>query len=91
MRLSVRGLAAAGGLLWGLVLLLVGLANLIWTGYGQEFLQLMASLYPGYKATAGVDQVVVGMLYAFVDGAAFGAVLAFLYNKLAGVGSGAAA
>jgi hypothetical protein len=30
----------------------VGVSNLIWPGYGQAFLQLAASMYPGYSAAA---------------------------------------
>ncbi len=40
----------------------------------------MASLYPGYTATASFGQVLVGTLYGVVDGAAAGAVFAWLYN-----------
>jgi len=38
MKFSVKGLALASGILWGLAMLGMGLANLIWSGYGQQFL-----------------------------------------------------
>jgi hypothetical protein len=86
MKLSVKGLALAGGILWGVLGILgVGLINLIRPGYGQAFLELAASIYPGYHATASFGQVIVGTLYGFVDGAAGGALLAWLYNCFAGV------
>jgi hypothetical protein len=44
--------ALAIGLFWGGAILLVGVSNLIWPGYGQAFLQLAASMYPGYSAAA---------------------------------------
>lgn len=49
MKFSVKGLAMASGILWGVAMLSMGLANLIWGSYGQQFLQVMASVYPGYR------------------------------------------
>jgi hypothetical protein len=84
MKLSVTGMAFALGLVWGILgMFLTGIANLVWPGYGQEFLTLMASLYPGYDATASVGEVIVGTLYGIVDGAIVGAVFAWLYNRFA--------
>jgi hypothetical protein len=40
---------------------------MIWPSYGQTFLQLCASVYPGYHpGTAG--SVVIGAIYALLDG-----------------------
>lgn len=83
MRLSVQALTYASAILWGLCLLLVGLANLFWPPYGAAFLELMSSVYPGYKAAASFGNVIVGTLYALVDGAIGGAVFAWLYNCFA--------
>jgi hypothetical protein len=88
MKLNVQAMAISLGLIWGvLAMFLVGVANLIWSGYGQDFLNLMAAIYPGYKATATFPQVIVGTLYGILDGAIAGAVLAWLYNRIAGMGS----
>ena len=84
MKLSVKGLALASGILWGIAILGMGLANLIWGSYGQQFLQLMASVYPGYHATRSIAEVIVGTLYGFVDGLIGGAVFAWLYNQFVG-------
>lgn len=85
MKLSVKGLAITLGLVWGVLgMLLVGLCNLIWPSYGVAFLEVMASLYPGYHATASFGQVIVGTLYGIVDGAFAGAVFAWVYNRFAG-------
>jgi len=84
MKLSVKGLTIAGGILWALGLLVVGILNLIWPGYGGEFLRLMASVYPGFKASGTVIDVIVGTLYALLDGAFCGFVFALLYNAFAG-------
>ena len=84
MKLSVKGMAIAAGIMWGmLAVFLTGCANLIWPSYGQEFLRLLASIYPGYNATASFGQVIVGTLYGVVDGTVCGAVFALLYNRLA--------
>jgi hypothetical protein len=81
MKFSVKGLALASGILWGAAILGMGLANLVWGSYGQQFLQLMASVYPGYHATRGIGEVIIGALYGFVDGLIGGAVFAWLYNQ----------
>ena len=84
MKLSVKGMAIAVGIMWGvLAVFLTGCVNLIWPSYGQEFLRLLASIYPGYQATASFGQVIVGTLYGLVDGAVGGAIFALLYNRLA--------
>jgi hypothetical protein len=67
-----------------LALLLVGAANLIWSGYGVVFLQLMASIYPGYHAAGSLGDLIVGILYALVDGAICGLVFAWVYNLFVG-------
>jgi hypothetical protein len=83
MKFSTKGLAMASGILWGMVMLVMGLANLIWASYGQQFLQIMSSVYPGYHATRSVAEVIVGTLYGFVDGLICGAVFTWLYNRFA--------
>jgi len=81
MRLNVKAAAFAAALMWGiLAMFLTGIANLIWPSYGQDFLRLMASVYPGYSATPSFLQVIVGALYGLVDGAIGGAIFAWLYN-----------
>jgi TRAP-type mannitol/chloroaromatic compound transport system permease large subunit len=83
MKLSTKGLAMASGILWGFAMLGTGLANLIWGSYGQQFLQTMASVYPGYHATRSIAEVIVGTLYGAVDGFIAGAVFVWLYNQFA--------
>ncbi len=86
MRLSVKALALTVGILWAAAMFLATLTHLIRPGYAQQFLQVMASIYPGYHAGRMFGDVAVGTLYAFVDGAVCGAVLAWLYNRFAGSG-----
>jgi TRAP-type mannitol/chloroaromatic compound transport system permease large subunit len=83
MKCNTKALSLASGILWGLAMLLMGLANLIWGSYGQQFLQTMSSVYPGYHASRSVAEVVVGTLYGAVDGLIAGAVFAWLYNQFA--------
>ncbi len=87
MKFSVKGLAMACGILWGVAMLGMGLANLTSGSYGQQFLQIMASVYPGYHATRSVAGVIVGTLYGAVDGFIDGAVFAWLYNQFAKSGA----
>jgi hypothetical protein len=83
MKVNVKALATVAALMWGiLAMLLMGVANLVWPSYGREFLQVMASVYPGYHATRSFVQVIVGTLYGLLDGAVCGAVFGWLYNRL---------
>jgi hypothetical protein len=83
MQLNIKAMTMAFGLIWGGCILVVGAANLIWPGYGQAFLQLCASIYPGYHPGTGIGSVVTGTIYALVDGGVGGAVVAWLYNLFA--------
>lgn len=84
MKLSIKGMSVTLAIIWGiLAMFLTGLANLIWPGYARAFLEVMASVYPGYHATASFGQVIVGTLYGLLDGAVAGAVFAWLYNRFA--------
>ncbi len=89
MELKVRSLAGACGVALGGSLLLVGLAA-TFNGvaddssfYGQNFMQMFASIYPGYGGVPTIGDSIKGGLYGFVDGAIVGAVIAWLYNRCA--------
>lgn len=84
MKLSIRAMALTAGLIWGGALLLVGIVNLMSPAYGRAFLELCASVYPGYRAEPTFTSVIVGTLYGVVDGGIAGAVFAWLYNLFAG-------
>ncbi len=86
MKLDVKAMALTIGLSWGAAMLLTGVAYVISEGYGELFLDVMASVYPGYDATSNFGDVIVGTLYGLLDGAAGGAVIAWLYNRFAGRG-----
>jgi len=82
MKLDPKALAYTGAALWGASFLLVGLVNLSASSYGTEFLDLMASLYPGYTADRTFESVLIGTGYALVDGAVGGWLFGWLYNRL---------
>lgn len=84
MKLSIRGLALAGGIVWGLACLLCAIANALWPPYAQDFLTMVASFYPGYDAQPVPAQIVLVGAYAFVDGLIAGALIAWLHNLLRG-------
>ncbi len=46
MKLDVKAMVLTIGLLWGAAMFLTGTANLVWDGYGEDFLDVMASVYP---------------------------------------------
>ena len=81
MKLNIRAAATTSGLLWGGAVLTVGVVNLIRPSYGGDFLEMVASIYPGYHHRRTAAGVAVGTGYALVDGAVGGAVCAWLYNR----------
>jgi len=83
MKFNITALAFTVGLIWGGAMLFVTLANMIWPGYGQTFLDVIASIYPGFRPGAGISAVIVGTIYGLVDGAIGGAIFGWLYNLLA--------
>ncbi len=84
MKLNLKALTAALAILWAGLVLVVGMANLISPGYGKAFLQVLASIYPGYADSGSFGDVIVGSLYALVDAAVVGFIFGWLYNLLAG-------
>lgn len=83
MRLHATAFSLTGGLIWGAAVFLVAAAHLILPNYGSAFLELTASIYPGYHPGSGIGSVIIGTLYGLVDGAIGGAAFAWLYNFLA--------
>jgi hypothetical protein len=88
MKLSIRGLAIATGLLWGGALLCVGLAHLASPSYASSFLEGISSIYPGFHGVRSLTDALVGTGYGLVDGAAGGFVFGWLYNHFAVVPTG---
>jgi hypothetical protein len=74
MKLSVKGLALASGILWGASIFLA-------RGYDGRLIAQLNHFYIGYSYS--VVGAFVGLVWGFVDGAVCGAIFAWLYNALA--------
>ena len=74
------GLAA--GILWGLAILIIGLASAV-TGYGGRFIDVVGSFYLGYVAT--IPGSIIGGIWGFFDALIAGAIFAWVYNYLSGI------
>lgn len=84
MRLSMIGAAVAAALLWGGVILFVGLIHLGLPGYGTSFLQMIASVYPWFHGGRSFGDVVIGAMDGLVDGAIAGFLFTWFYNAFTG-------
>lgn len=83
MRLSPSAMAATAGLLWGGAILSVSALNHAFPDYGDDFLDSMRSVYPGFRKTKGPNAMLVGAAYGALDGAVAGFLFAHLYNAIA--------
>lgn len=79
MRLSIKAITLSSAVLWGLVMLLVGLIHLADPTYGSEFLRMISSVYPGADTTRTMAHVLIGTVYGLVDGAIGGLLFGLLY------------
>jgi hypothetical protein len=81
MKLGVTRLGFTAGVIWGGIVFFVALANMFLTGYGEAFLKVIDSIYPGYHMGQwGFGGVIVATLYAALDGFIAGVIFAWLYN-----------
>lgn len=83
MKLDLKALALTCGIFWGALLLILSLGDMIWSGYGEEILEIAASIYPGYDGPAGVGPMIIVTLYGLVDGMIGGFIFGWLYNSFA--------
>ena len=85
MKLNVKAVAIALGLVWGvLVIFSISIVSLVWPGYGEDFLWLVASIYPGVEVGT-VSGLILGTLYGLADGAVVGVVYAWIYNRVVSI------
>lgn len=77
-KLSPVGFGLAFGVLWGVSILLMGLAATYYT-YGQNFVVSLGSLYPGYSPS--IQGSILGAIIGFLDAFVMGFIIAWLYNK----------
>jgi hypothetical protein len=72
-----RALGLAAGTLWGTVVLLLALLSR--TGWGEQWRVLLGDAYIGYDET--ITGSLIGAGWGFVDGAIAGVALGWLYNR----------
>ncbi len=84
MKLNPFALALTAGIVWAGAIFLTGIGNLMSAQYGVKFLEVMASLYPGFKASGTFLDVIWGTLYGLLDGFVCGYIFGWLYNILLG-------
>lgn len=84
MKLDLKALVLTAGILWGAAVFLAGLSNLIWNSYASAYLQFVASIYPGYDASGSFGDLIVGTIYALIDGGVAGLLFGLLYNLFLG-------
>lgn len=78
MKLNIKALGLATGILWGVsIFLLTGWFLLL--GHPGNLLSKLGGIYLGYSVTW--PGAFVGLIWGFLDGFIGGAVLAWLYNK----------
>ncbi|MFC1484601.1 bacteriophage holin [Candidatus Neomarinimicrobiota bacterium] len=80
MKLSIKALGLACGIIWGLAIFLLTYWFLL-RGFEGETLSRLGNLYLGYSVTwyGGF----IGLVWGFIDGFIGGTVLAWLYNRFA--------
>lgn len=75
--INPRNLGIAGGILWGLTLMVLTWVCLS-TAYGAVFLSIIADIFPGYSISFLGS--ILAAFYGFVFGFVFLYLLARLYN-----------
>ena len=76
--LDVRGFGLACGLLWSGAVVILGITARF--GWGKRWQRLLADVYRGYdESTSGL---IVGAVWAFIDGLSGGYAFSWLYNRL---------
>lgn len=81
MKVNTFKVALTGGIIWGLGMFLTTLFN-VYTGYAQDFLRVMQSIYPGFQMT--LLGSVVGLVYGFLDVFVGVYVFVWVYNLVVG-------
>ncbi len=78
--LNAKALGMAGGILWGLGVLLL---TFLWMGmpdYAMERQGFLTGIYPGYEVS--VTGAIIGLVYGFIDAFVGLLIFGWLYNKV---------
>lgn len=81
MKLNVKAFGLACGIIWGASLFCFGLLAMVAPGYCADFVHAIGSKYLGYNIS--FIGSIIGAVWGFIDAGIGGAILAWLYNKLA--------
>ncbi len=77
--INEKKLGIAGGILWGLCICSTTAIS-IYTGYAEQFLTMMAGIYPGFSISwLGC---LLGFIYGFIDAGIGLYLLAWIYNRI---------
>lgn len=79
-KVDAKALGLTLGIVWGAAMFLLGLM-VIFFDWGAGWVNLMSSLYIGYKASFLGS--IVGGIWGFIDAGIAGVIIGWLYNKLA--------
>lgn len=80
MKWNTKRVALAGGIIWALGMFVTTIISIYTNGYAQEFLNIMASIYPGY--TISLAGSVIGAIYGFLDVFVLVYIFTWIYKKL---------
>lgn len=79
MKLNVKALTLTAGLVWGFGLFFLTLWVMLFDGATGD-VTFLGRFYRGYNIS--FTGAIIGLVWAFVDGAIGGAIFAWLYNWL---------
>jgi hypothetical protein len=80
-KLNEKALAISLGVLWSLAILSLSIIAMMSENYLHNVVEFFSSIYLGYSLS--FTGILIGMVWAFIDAAIGGWLLAWLYNKLA--------
>ncbi len=78
-RINIIALTATLGIIWGCGVFVLGLMA-TYLNWGNSLVTAISSLYLGYNTT--LIGSLIGGIWALIDGASAGAVIAFVYNYI---------
>ncbi len=79
MPLNPKAFSLTAGIIWGLALLVLTLIS-VGTGFAAMFLNVIASIYPGYSIS--LLGSIIGLIYGFADASIGFYIFARIYNWL---------
>ena len=80
MKWNTKRVALAGGIIWAAGMFATTIISIYTNGYAREFLNIMASIYPGY--TISLAGSVIGAIYGFLDVFVLVYIFTWIYKKL---------